>query len=262
MHASDRITRRGLFVVASAAGTQACFRLYAGDAEFWNKKDPAQWTVAEMDKLSTKSPWARQMTVSPQSHERSGDMGGPGGGMGDPGIGGGIGTGRPGGGMGVPGLGGGGLGRGRGRSRGGMPVEYQVVVRWLSAKPMRLALKPALPESMANDYVISVTGLPLTDSGRRRSSDDADSGSADSRAAILDRVKGLTYLEPKGKSPAQPGVVQQASEPDTVLFGFSRELLPLSADDRDISFTTQIGRVEIKTKFNLKDMRYRDELAL
>src|SRR5579864_3236867 len=131
MHAPYRITRRGLLLLASAAGTQRCFRLYAGDAEFWNKKDPSQWTVAEMDKLSTKSPWARQMTVSPESRDSSGDIGGgTGGGMGD------------------PGMGGGGMGRGRGRSRGGMPVQYQVVVRWLSGKPLRLALKPALPESM------------------------------------------------------------------------------------------------------------------
>ena len=259
MRASYRITRRDLFLLASATGTQTCFRLYAGDAEFWNKKDPYQWTVAEMDKLATKSPWARQMTVSPQSRDM--DMGGgPGGGMGDPGIGGGgMGNGRIGG-MGAPGMGGGGMGRGRGRSRGGMPVQYQVVVRWLSAKPLRLAMKPAPPDSMANDYVISVTGLPLTDAVRRRSSDDEES--AGSRAAILDRIKGLTCLDPKGKSPAQPGVVQQASEPDTILFGFSRELLPLSADDRDVTFTTQIERVEVKTKFNLKDMHYRDELAL
>jgi hypothetical protein len=258
MRASYHITRRDLFLLASAASTR--FLLYAGDAAFWNKKDPSQWTVVEMDKLATKSPWARQMTVSPQTRESSGDMGGTGG-MGDPGIGGGgMGPGRAGG-IGVPGMGGGGLGRGRGRSRGGMPVQYEVVVRWLSAKPLRLALKPPLPESMANDYVISVTGLPLIPAGRRRSSDE-DSESADSRAAILDRIKGLTYLEPKGKSPAQPGVVQQAAEPDTMLFGFSRELLPISADDRDVTFTTQIGRVEIKTKFNLKDMRYRDELAL
>ena len=253
-HVSLRFTRRDLWMAAGAAGTQAWFRLYAGDAEFWNKKDPSEWTVAEMDKLKTKSPWAKQMTVSAQA---SGTGYGGGGGMGDPGIGGGRG-------MGYPGMGGG-MGRGRGRARG-MPMQYQTVVRWMSAKPLQAIYKKPLPESMADDYVISVSGIPLGSGRGRQYGDEDRTDSNDSRADALERIKGLTYLEPKGKGPAQPGVVEASkdpsADPNTLLFGFSRELLPLSAEDREVTFTTQIGRVEVKAKFNLKEMRYKDELAV
>jgi hypothetical protein len=35
--------------------------LYAG--EFWDKKDPSQWTGEEIDRLTTKSPWAKSVTA-------------------------------------------------------------------------------------------------------------------------------------------------------------------------------------------------------
>jgi len=38
--------------------------------------------------------------------------------------------------------------------------------------------------------------------------------------------------------------------------------VPLTADDREVTFTTKLGAIEVKTKFNLKDMMYRNELSL
>jgi hypothetical protein len=38
--------------------------------------------------------------------------------------------------------------------------------------------------------------------------------------------------------------------------------VPLTADDKEVTFTTQMGRLEVKTRFNLKDMMYHKELAL
>ena len=183
---------------------------------------------------------------------------------------GGGGGGYPGGGGGYPGggMGGGGMGRGR---RGGMggpaPVQYHGVVRWVSAKPIQEVLKSPVPEGLANAYVVGVSGFPII-TGDRQRGDDGDSGDTGAKGPsqdVLDRIKALTYLEPKGKPPAQPGKVQAGSagfETNVLLFGFSHELLQLTAEDKEVTFTTQLGRLEIKTKFNLREMRYRKELAL
>jgi hypothetical protein len=83
---------------------------------------------------------------------------------------------------------------------------------------------------------------------------------------ILDRLKGRTYLELKGARPAQPGIVQETplgiGETRTILFGFSRTTLHLSLDDQEVGFTTQMGTIPVKAKFNLKEMVYRGELAV
>src|ERR1017187_4405173 len=149
------LTRRGLLMLTAGAGVQSRLRLYAASSDFWNKKEPAEWSSEEIDKLVTKSPWARQVNASSAAMSRqsggSGGGGGNGGGMGDPGIGGGGGGYPGGGGMGYPG---GGMGGGRGGGGGGrrgngggpMPVSYTATVRWESAKPVQEALKTAPPE--------------------------------------------------------------------------------------------------------------------
>jgi hypothetical protein len=242
------LTRRGLLMLASGAGAQSWFRLYAGESEFWNKKDPSQWSSEEIEKLKTKSPWAKPVNVALRQSGSSGNSGG----------------------VGYPGGGGMGGGMGRGR-RGGMggpaPIEYKGVVRWVSAKPIQEALKSPLPESLANAYVISVSGIPTLTGDRQRTTDgDSDTAAGNGPSAdVLDRIKNLTYLEPKGKSPAQPGTVQPGTagfETNVLLFGFSHEVLQLTAEDKEVSFTTQLGRLEVKTKFNLKEMTYHKELAL
>ena len=274
MHQTFGFTRRGMLLLAGGAGAQAWFRLYAADSGFWNKKEPAEWSREEIDKLTTRSPWAKEVSAftsgrGDDEYSPGGAGGGRAGGIGVPGIG----TGRAGG-MGTPdwgtGMPGGGMGGGRGRGGrgGGIPMDFKGVVRWESAKPIQEALKTSLPQSLANAYVISVSGIPIL-SEHSRNSDDGDAGVAVSKAPseeVLDRIKSLTYLEPKGKPPAQPGVVRQgtavAGQTNTLWFGFSHEVLQLTAADKEVTFTTQLGRLQIKTKFNLKDMMYHKELAL
>lgn len=263
------LTRRGLLMLAAGAGVQSRLRLYAANSDFWNRKEPAEWSSDEIDKLVTKSPWARQVSASSVGLSRP--YGG-GGGLGDPGIGGGgyPGGGPGGGGMGYPGGGGRGMGGGRGRGDGGgpMPLSYTATVRWESAKPIQAALKTPLPESLVDTYVISVSGVPILASSRQHS-EDGDAPSTVSKGLsdeVLERIKELTYLEPKRKSAAQPSKVLKGpiatSGTPTLLFGFPRDVIPLTADDREVLFTTQLGKIEIKTKFNLKDMMYHKELAL
>ncbi len=273
---SPGLTRRRLFMLAGAAGVSPMLRLYAGSSDFWNKKEPAEWSAEELDKLLTKSPWAKDVNAAsstlsreytPNTNDPSvGPSGYPNPG-GYPSGGGGTGGGGGYGGMG----GGGGMGRGGGGGRGGgrntMPLSYRATVRWESAKPVQEALKTPLPDSLAGAYVLSVSGVPVLAGGKQHS-DEGDTTTTVSKGLsdeVLERIKNLTYLEPKGKSAAQPSLVLKgtpgASGTPTILFGFPHDVLPLSADDQ-VSFTTQLGRIEVKAKFNLKDMMYHKELAL
>ena len=54
------LTRRRMFLLAGA-GVAAWLPLDATTADFWNKKAPADWTTEEIDRLITKSPWAKQI---------------------------------------------------------------------------------------------------------------------------------------------------------------------------------------------------------
>jgi len=173
------------------------------------------------------------------------------------------GIGFPGGGVGMPGggMGGGRRGGGRGGRGGEGAPQIKGTVRWESAKPILEALKTPLPESLANRYVISVSGFPL-DSGRSRRSQSEDS--EQSSDDMLERLKSFTSLHPKGKEPAQPGVVEKQVSVDgsNLLFGFAKDLVVLDRHDTEVDFATQIGSLIVRTKFNLKQMLYHGELAV
>jgi hypothetical protein len=228
-------TRRGILTLAAGAGAT---RLFAYGSDPWEKKDPSDWTHEDVEKLTSKSPWAKEVSASTPS---TGGMGGMGGG----GMGGGMGR-R--GGMGRPGAGG---------------QSYKGIVLWESAKPIVLAKKTEIPKEFANHYVISVSGIPLN-GGRSRQYQTQGEDSSQSSQDTLDRLKQVTFLEPKGRRDAQPGVVQQpvTGAYGSVWFGFDRDFLNLKAEDKEASFTTQFGQMTIKAKFNLKDMMFKGELAV
>jgi len=235
-------TRRNLLAIAAGASAT---RLFASDSGFWNKKDPSEWNHEEIEQLTTKSPWAKEVTASEpnQGMSQRGTGGGGGGGWG---------------GMG----GGGGMGRRGGMGRPPMSQSFKGTVRWESAKPVMEALKQDFPKEFAGRYIISVSGFPLNGGQRRQQTQDDDS--SQSIQDQLDRLKQVTFLEPKGRRDAQPGVVQQpvSAAYGTVWFGFDRDFLNLKAEDKEADFTTQFGRLTIKAKFNLKDMLYHGELAV
>jgi len=245
-HSKFAPTRRTILMIG--AGAAGFGRLYAFSSDFWNKKEPSEWSSEEINQLTSKSPWAKEVT--PSTTQGGGQ---PGGGYG-------------GGGGGFPGGMGGRGGGGGGRSRGGMPTQsYKGTVRWESAKTILDALKTPLPEAFANHYVISVSGLPLRDFGRSRTqSQDPNQDSTQSNQDMLDHLKGFTFLQPKDKRDVQPGIVQQPPSAGygTILFGFSKEVITLKPEDKEVTFTSAFGRLSIKAKFNLKDMMYHNELAV
>ena len=218
IHDDAVLTRRGILLFA------ATMRLRAGDSEFWNRKDPSEWSADEVDRLITKSPWAKEITVS---QEQSGP-----------------------------------------KRRGRAAAQFNGVVRWESAKPVLEAMKAPLSGEFSNHYVISVRGIPMSSLGPRNS----ESTDAEARArqreieGVLERIKGVTRLEPKGAAPAQPGIVQETpfgvGETRTVLFGFSKTLFQLSLDNQEVGFATQMGTIQVKVRFDLREMIYHNELAI
>ena len=246
-------SRRDIFRLAGAAGVASFGRLYASDSQFWNKKDPSDWTGAEVDQLTNKSPWAKELTVSGPAQGGYGNQGGypPGGGGGYPG-GGYPGGGYPGGGMGIPGM---------GRRRGGYPPgqSYKAIVRWQSAKVILDAMKTPLPKQFTNHYVISVGGIPVNQPQGGYQSGDDSSRIQDT----LDRMKAVTFLEPKDKRDLQPGIiVQEPTGYGDVYFGFAKDLVTLRPEDKEATFTTSFNRIPVKVKFNLKEMMYKGDLSV
>jgi hypothetical protein len=272
-----------MFLLAGS-GIAARLPLSAATApDFWNKKPAADWTDEEIDRLIAKSPWAKPVKAQyapgegPDDTNTGGNGTGAGGGYPGGGTGGGGypgggtgggypgGTGRPRGGIGIPGLGGLNLpGMGRGRKGGGASSPYEGTVRWESARPILDAMKAPLPEAFAGRYVISVNGIPLMDSHTTVLGEEEDAETVRRHELEdLDRLKGLSSLEARGRDPIQAGMVtRQIGTGSSFLFGFSRELLPLEARDTDIMFTTQMGSLVIKVHFLPKEMQYHGALAV
>ena len=264
------LSRRNLFLLVGG-GLAAWRPLHATASGFWNKKPPGDWSTEEIDALITKSPWAKEASAHGEA-PGGGGYGSPGGspnGGGYPGSsGGGIGMPR----IGIPGIGGIGMPRGGGRGMGGNRgggrgqqggALYHGTVRWESAQPVLDALKAPLPDEFANHYVIAVIGFPLPGGQRRYQDEEEDHPPRRSQNDSLDNLKQFTTLQPKGKELAQAGVVQQqTSSNSNLLFGFSRDSLALTKEDKEVLFSTTLGRLVIRAKFDPKEMLYRGQLAV
>ena len=284
------LTRRRMFLLAGA-GVASRLPLGAATADFWNKKAPADWTTEEIDRLITKSPWAKQVKAQYAAGEEPtgddvenpggtttrgrypGGSTGPGGGYPGGGTSTGTGgypggTGRSSGGISLPGIGGipipGLGGKGRGRGNGGAASPYEGTVRWESARPILEAMKSPLPEAFEGRYVISVSGIPLLRDRSMGAGEEDDSTASRRREKDdIDRLKGLSSLEARGRDPVQADLVtRQVATGSSFLFGFSRKLLPLETRDTDFLFTTTLGRLVVKAHFVPKEMLYHGELAV
>jgi hypothetical protein len=241
----------GLVAGAAAAGNAS--RLFAA-SDFWNKKDPKDWTNDEIDRLTSNSPWAKP--VSAQMPSNDGSVTNPGSTQGgSPGGGRRIGLGVPG--LGIPGIGGGYPGGGGGYPGGGRSTgAYQVrgTVLWESAPPVTDAIKPVFPEEFADHHVIALVGFPFPPRNDNRDEEDA-----------LDALKADTYVRPERGDSVQPGLVKRpvsSSINGSILFGFSKDLVKIGAEDKEILFTTRLGRSQIQARFAPKEMLYRGKLAV
>ena len=134
-----------------------------------------------------------------------------------------------------------------------------------------------LPPKLDSHYLVSVTGIPqqtlnaamMGGRGGRRGGGAAPAESSDAApvapAAPPDPTAGLkrgATLNVKGKAPQNADVVMAMNENKTVLFGFAKDALALSAADKEVEFGIKLGGMAAKAKFSLKDMMYNGELAL
>jgi len=275
-------SRRGfLFRASAGAGWFTAFgtRLFAA-SDFWNKKDAAEWTPQEIESLKTKSPWAKKVhgemsggSGGPSSMNRSGSAGTFGGmsGADSNGIGGG--GGRGGGGGGSRGGGGGDRDSGPGPAAQGP----EVVIRWESAAPVLGATKFQLPAPLADHYAVSITGVPPAQlamvvagrggigRGRNPEGEQPPAPPADPQAEAKARQERLLHsvtLTAKGHDPQTPDLVMQTSDKDTLIFGFAKSSLPLTASDKDVEFAMRAGFTVYKAKFQPKEMLYKGALSV
>ncbi len=222
--------RASMKLMAASSLTVSLGRLLPAKASaFWNNEDPSQWSTSEIQQLTTDSPWAKPVTAEVKAYSPQSSSGGGG---------------RRGGARG---------GRGGGaQSPSNNAPKFPGVVRWVSAKPMLLALKLQLPPDFVHHYVISVSGLPVI-SGHGQGVDNTDS---------YDALKEATYLQVKGQESAQPGIIQEdPNDTSTVLFGFLNQFLDLS-NAKTATFSTSTGPFNVKVRFDLGRMTYKGELAV
>ncbi len=220
------LTRRN-WILLAAAGFASCSSIYGFfGKEFWDTKDPGEWTADDIAKLMTKSPWAK--AVSGERTTARNARGGP------------VGMGGPR--TRIPGT------AGSTSPSVKTVTTYKGTVVWESAAPVRSALKTKLPDGFDGQYVIGVTGVPLAKS--------------DSKGA-MDRLRQVTTLQTKNSQPLEAAGAQVQHDNRTLyLFGFAKEALPLSRDDKEVVFTTRMGNTVFTAKFNPKDMLYHGDLSI
>jgi hypothetical protein len=254
----EKPTRRAAF---GTAGTGFLFfwagRFAMAASDFWNRKQPSAWSNDEIEQLTTRSPWAKEINAEfmRDADYTTGGADGPQ-----------IGTGGV---ISAPRSQSGGsfeMGGGDARaSRGGARRE-PVTVRWESAQPILDALVVPLKSELKGRYAISVSNLPagVMESRRVQSSGklEEDSAPAALQRRMIEGLKGGATLEVRGKEPEQAGVVTSGPVAGTYLFGFSKEFLTIGPNDKDILFTLQTGLMTVKAKFQPKEMMYRGKLAL
>ncbi len=236
----------------------ACLALRAAHKEFWESKDPGSWSNEEKQALLSQSPWARdgfaRMEVEKNRHTTPGygNNGRPGGDMPDmrPGV-------PPGGVRSVP------IGEKPPPVPNldpGHPVQFRVLARWESAKPVRLAGGPEVPELTGQFYVIRLQGLPLMPPPKAKPGEDAPDPNED----MLNAIREGSRLERKDKPDIRcahlfTGSGDAANE---VLLFFPRGADPITVADKLVTLESRFAPFHLSVKFPLKDMMYKGELAL
>ena len=258
-----------LILILLAAG--ACCALWAAD--FWQSKKFTEWNQKEVQKILQDSPWCHSFTVETGKKSGGGGssnpnrgMGGGGGGMGGGGGKGGRGGGG-GGGMGMPG---GNMGNmGNMGNTGNMGGERQqqaggsqrVMVRWMSALPVKQAFARAQYgdeaasspdavrsfEKQETQYVLTLIGLPrnLVKKG--------------------DQMKKNAVLKVNGHDPIAAEDAKAEMRENGVMYvtlSFPRENHPLKAEDGDVALELKLGSKTVTQKFKLKNMVYNGKLEI
>ena len=210
--------------------------LLGGD--FWDDKEFTEWSLKDVTKMMTRSPWAKVVNLS-LSNPR------PPGGIGGRSRRGGIG------------------GRPRGLGRGGVIPSFKLMISWRSALPIKQAIvrdrmgtSMTLPsgareflDQQEEFYAVAVAGFPARIGQMLENSP---------RKAILDN----TFLKrKKGSIAPDDFLAQKRGTLIDILFFFPKSA-NITVGDKDIELIMKLGPRTIKKKFKLKDMVLNGNLEL
>lgn len=221
--------------------------------EFWESKDPGSWSNEEKQVLLWQSPWAREGSARMEDKQEPtvgyNSKGQRGVDMPDnrPGTGGvkSVPMGEP-----IPPV-----------PKPGEPIQFRVLARWETAKPVRLAGGPAVPELSGEFYVIRLRGLPLMPPPKVKPGEEAP---PDPNEGMLQAIKEGTRLDRAHKAPLSCAhLFTRAGNgaPDVLLF-FPRGADPITIADKVVTLESRFAVFHLSIKFPLKEMMYKGELTL
>lgn len=216
-------------------------------AEFWDDRAFTEWNDKQVQRILEDSPWAQSTPVTLKGEARDGSGGGGGG------------RGR---GMAIVGFGF--QGRGGGLSIPQAPRPTMVVVRWESALPVRQALARMQfrGEVETSDdaveylsrtptsYVVRIVGIPAR----------GDLGTPESLMAGA-------RLTPRNADPIQAiqAQVDRAGRGVDLFLAFPKEPPAghvFTEDDRNVQLELSTDTIELRHRFNLRDMVYQGKLEM
>jgi hypothetical protein len=233
--------------------------LRAARADFWDSKDPAAWSDDEKRALLGQSPWAREGIVRFDAESKRTPTQGSYEGVARPGAGvpGANPSTPPGAVESVP------IGERpppRPSTDTGQSVQFPVLARWESAKPIRLAGGPELPEDAAGFYVIRLRGMPLLPVPKAKDGESV----ANPNEGMLEAIKQGSRIERKGKNAISCAHLLTGSGDSAreLLLFFARGKDPISVSDKVVTLESRFGPFHLSVKFPLKDMMYKGALAL
>ncbi len=148
---------------------------------------------------------------------------------------------------------------------GGAATDYTVQVRCESALPVRLARRLPQENTESQQYVFSISGLPLPflatlpdNSGLRSMNTVVD------KPAIAELAAKGSWLQRPGKDPiaAVRAIWQESDFVLRLNVYFPIGPAPIRLEDRDLVFSSRFRGVMIRSHFDLKKMIYRGQLAI
>ncbi len=238
------------------------FSLCLAAADFWQSKPAAQWSDKDVQKMMSNSPWARPFSMSTSGPTPPSLGGAAGNSIADD-------TGAP-----QP-ISAGGGGRGGRSSRGaasadapsagsggGAPIT--IVARWQSALPVKQAFarlqygaqagtseeaKEAIQREEAS-YLIVLSGTltPFLHGDAQ---------------TLKQTLMDASSLSAKGKAVVKPADLQFLSNRRAIeiVMAFPKSA-PFMLEDKEVEFSTRLGKLALKYKFKLKDMVYNGKLEM
>ena len=250
-------TRRRLL---QAATTWPAFRaLKAARREFWESKDPTDWSNEEKRILLGQSPWAREGIVRFDVERKRGGPTGtyegvarPGGGV--PGANPGAPPGAP---TSVP------IGERPPpvpSTDTGQSVQFRVLARWESAMPVRLAGGPEMPEETARFYAIRLQGMPLLPPPKGSNGEKVPNPNE----GLIEAIKQGSRIERGGKIaiPCSHLLTGSGDSATELLLFFARGANPITVGEKAVTLESRFGPFHLSIKFPLKEMMYKGALAL